>query len=42
MTPAHGRTTEQRRSELRTSVANDIVAVCNGQEPKVKAQKPKF
>ena len=25
-----------------TSVANDIVAVCNGQEPQVKAQKPKF
>ena len=34
----------QRFDDFGGSVANDndIVAVCNGQEPKVKAQKPKF
>ena len=35
-------TTEQSVLNCCTSVANDIVAVCNGQEPQVKAQKPKF
>lgn len=42
MTPHMAATTEQSVLNCCTSVANDIVAVCNGQEPKVKAQKPKF
>ena len=41
-TPHMAATTEQSVLNCCTSVANDIVAVCNGQEPKVKAQKPKF
>ena len=42
MTPHMAATTEQSVLNCCTSVANDIVAVCNGQEPQVKAQKPKF
>ena len=42
MTPHMAATTEQSVLNCCTSVANDIVAVCNGQEPKVKAQKTKF
>ena len=42
MTPHMAATTEQSVLNCCTSVANDIVAVCNGEEPKVKAQKPKF
>ena len=42
MTPHMAATTEQSVINCCTSVANDIVAVCNGQEPKVKAEKPKF
>ena len=42
MTPHMAATTEQSVLNCCTSVANDIVTVCNGQEPKVKAQKPKF
>ena len=42
MTPHMAATTEQSVINCCTSVANDIVAVCKGEEPKVKAQKPKF
>ena len=40
MTPHMAATTEQSVLNCCTSVANDIVAVCNGQEPKVKARSP--
>jgi len=42
MTPHMAATTEQSVLECCTSVANDIVAVCNGKEPKWPANKPKF
>ena len=42
MTPHMAATTEQSVLNCCTSVANDIVAVCNGQAPKCPATKPKF
>ena len=42
MTPHMAATTEQSVLNCCTSVANDIVAVCNGQAPKGPASKPKF
>ena len=42
MTPHMAATTEQSVLNCCTSVANDIVAVCNGEAPKVPANKPKF
>ena len=42
MTPHMAATTEQSVLNCCTSVANDIVAVCNGQAPKCPASKPKF
>ena len=42
MTPHMAATTEQSVLECCTSVANDIVAVCNGKEPAWPTNKPKF
>ena len=42
MTPHMAATTEQSVLTCCTSVANDIVAVCQGREPKCPANKPKF
>ncbi len=42
MTPHMAATTEQSVLNCCTSVANDIVAVCNGEAPKCPANKPKF
>ena len=42
MTPHMAATTEQSVLNCCTSVANDIVAVCNGEAPKCPAIKPKF
>lgn len=42
MTPHMAATTEQSVLNCCTSVANDIVAVCNGKAPACPANKPKF
>ena len=42
MTPHMAATTEQSVINCCTSVADDIVAVCNGEAPKCPANKPKF
>jgi D-3-phosphoglycerate dehydrogenase len=42
MTPHMAATTEQSVLNCCTSVANDIVAVCNGNAPACPAFKPKF
>lgn len=42
MTPHMAATTVQSVLNCCTSVANDIVAVCNGEAPKCPASKPKF
>lgn len=42
ITPHMGGTTEQAVERCCTSVANDIVAVCNGKEPQCAAKKIKF
>lgn len=42
MTPHMAATTEQSVLNCCTSVADDIVAVCNGKAPQCPANKPKF